>query len=513
VKSSRSSGILLHPTSLPGRFGIGELGKEAFHFVGFLHRARQRVWQVLPLGPTGYGDSPYQVFSAFAGNPLLISLESLAEEGLLSADDLSEAPAFPESRVDFGAVIRFKFPLLRKSFEQFRKAQPADCRKFDEFCETHAGWLEDYALFMAVKDAHGGQAWNQWDPAIALRQPEAVEAWRRRLAQEVVCWKFWQFLFFRQWRALKEHCHAHHIQIMGDIPIFVARDSSDVWSHPRLFHLDEDGNPTVVAGVPPDYFSATGQLWGNPLYRWDAMAADGYDWWVQRFRAAFELVDIVRIDHFRGFESYWEVPASETTAMHGRWVDGPGAALFEVVRRGLGDLPIVAENLGLITPEVEALREQLGFPGMAVLQFAFGSGRPDSEFLPHNYSRELLVYTGTHDNDTTVGWWKSTGTGDSTRSPEQVQREREFVLKYLGVDGNEIHWSFIRTVLASVANLAIVPLQDVLGLDGQARMNLPARPDGNWQWRFSPGMLTQSIQERLKELTLLYARAEDDPAG
>lgn len=514
VKSSRSSGILLHPTSLPGRFGIGELGREAFRFVSFLHGARQRVWQVLPLGPTGYGDSPYQVFSAFAGNPLLISLESLAEDGLLSAADLSDVPTFPETRVDFGAVIRFKFQLLRKGFEQFRKsAQPTDCRRFEEFCETHAAWLDDYALFMAIKEAHGGNAWNQWDPTIALCQPEALQVWSRRLVQEVACWKFWQFLFFRQWKALKDHCQSHGIQIMGDIPIFVARDSADVWAHPELFHLDEHGNPTVVAGVPPDYFSATGQLWGNPLYRWDAMAADGYRWWVQRFRAAFELVDIVRIDHFRGFESYWEVPAREATAIHGRWVDGPGAALFEVVRRALGDLPIVAENLGLITPEVEALRERLGFPGMAVLQFAFGSGKPDSEFLPHNYARDLLVYTGTHDNDTTLGWWTSTGAGDSTRSQEQVQREREFVLKYLGVDGKEMNWSFIRAVLASVANLAIMPLQDVLGLDSHARMNLPARPDGNWQWRFLPEMLTESIQERLKELTLLYARAEDGPAG
>ena len=333
------------------------------------------------------------------------------------------------------------------------------------------------------------------------------DAGREKLADEIECRKFWQFLFFKQWKALKQYCHARSIQIMGDIPIFVARDSADVWSHPQLFHLDEHGNPTVVAGVPPDYFSATGQLWGNPLYRWDVMAASGYDWWVQRFRAAFELVDMVRIDHFRGFESYWEVPAHETTAIHGRWVNGPGAELFEAVRQALGDLPIVAENLGLITPEVEALRQKLGFPGMAVLQFAFGSGTSDSEFLPHNYSRNLVVYTGTHDNDTTVGWWNSTGAGDSTRLPEEVQREREFVLRYLGVDGSDIHWAFIRAVLASVANWVMVPLQDVLGLGSHARMNLPARPNGNWQWRFLPEMLTESIQERLGELTVLYGRA------
>jgi 4-alpha-glucanotransferase len=514
VKCPRSSGILLHPTSLPGRFGIGDLGCEAFHFADFLHAAKQRVWQVLPLGPTGYGDSPYQVFSAFAGNPLLISLESLVEDGLLSSQEWSDAASFPEAQVDYGAVIHFKFPLLRKAFERFQgHSDPSTRDALLEFCQQHAVWLDDYALFMTVKDAYGGSAWNQWDPAIALRQPEALRHWRKKLADEIDCWKFWQFLFFKQWKALKQYCKARSIQIMGDIPIFVARDSADVWAHPGLFHLDERGNPTVVAGVPPDYFSATGQLWGNPLYRWDVMAASGYDWWVQRFRAAFELVDMVRIDHFRGFEAYWEVPGHETTAINGRWVNGPGAELFEAVRQALGDLPIVAENLGLITPEVEALRQKLCFPGMAVLQFAFGSGMPDSEFLPHNYSRNLLVYTGTHDNDTTVGWWNSTGVNDSTRGPEEVQREREFVLKYLGVDGREIHWAFIRAVLGSVANLAVVPLQDVLGLGSDARMNLPARPSGNWQWRYTPGMLTDGMQERLRELTILYGRAPEVSVG
>jgi 4-alpha-glucanotransferase len=379
---------------------------------------------------------------------------------------------------------------------------------FQQFCHLHAAWLDDYALFTAIKEAYGGIAWNQWDSAIALRRPETVQHWMRELSEEIQCRKFWQFLFFKQWMALKRYCHERRIRIMGDIPIFVARDSADVWSNPQLFHLDEEGNPTVVAGVPPDYFSATGQLWGNPLYRWDVMAASGYNWWIQRFRAAFDMVDMVRIDHFRGFESYWEVPVQETTAIHGRWVPGPGAELFEAVQQALGKLPIVAENLGLITPEVEALRKQLGFPGMAVLQFAFGSGASDSEFLPHNYCRNLLVYTGTHDNDTTVGWWNSTGEGDSTRLPEEVQRERRFALKYLGVDGREIHWDFIRAVLASVAKLAMIPLQDVLGLESHARMNLPARPAGNWQWRFVSGMLTESIQERLKELTMLYGRAE-----
>jgi 4-alpha-glucanotransferase len=514
VKCPRSSGILLHPTSLPGRFGIGDLGREAFRFADFLHAAKQRVWQVLPLGPTGYGDSPYQVFSAFAGNPLLISLESLAEEGLLSSQDWSDGPGFPEAQVDYGAVIHFKFPLLGKAFERFQSQSDLSMRgAFQEFCQQHTAWIDNYALFMAIKDAHGGSAWNQWDPAIALRQSEALRHWKDKLDNEIECWKFWQFLFFKQWKALKQYCHARNIQIMGDIPIFVAGDSADVWAHPALFHLDERGHPTVVAGVPPDYFSATGQLWGNPLYRWDVMAASGFRWWIQRFRAALELVDTVRIDHFRGFEAYWEVPAQETTAIHGRWVEGPGTELFEAVRQALGDLPIVAENLGLITPEVEALRQKLGFPGMAVLQFAFGSGTSDSEFLPHNYSRNLAVYTGTHDNDTTVGWWNSTGEADSTRRPEEVQREREFALKYLSVDGNDIHWAFIRAALASVANLAVVPLQDVLGLGSEARMNLPARPNGNWQWRYNPEMLTDAVQERLEELTILYGRAPEVSVG
>jgi len=508
MKCTRSSGILLHPTSLPGRFGIGDFGSEAYRFVDFLHATKQRIWQVLPLGPTGYGDSPYQVFSAFAGNPLLISLESLADQGLLSSEDWGKA-TFPEGRVDYGAVIGFKFPLLLAAFERFHRNADSSVRgRFQEFCQHQAAWLDDYAQFMAFKDAHGGIAWNQWDLAVALRQPEAMLQLGKKLAREIECWKFWQFLFFSQWTALKQYCHARSIQIMGDIPIFVSRDSADVWAHPQLFHLDELGNPTVVAGVPPDYFSSTGQLWGNPLYRWDVIAASGYDWWLQRFRASFELVDLLRIDHFRGFEAYWEVPGHETTAINGRWVEGPGVRLFEAVRQALGELPIVAENLGLITPEVEALRQKLGFPGMAVLHFAFGSCRADSEFLPHNYSRNLLVYTGTHDNDTTVGWWNNAGV-DDTRRPDEIQREHDFVRRYLGVDGTEIHWALIRAVLASVANLAVVPLQDIMGLGSEARMNLPARASGNWQWRYTPSMLTEAMEAKLREMTILYGRAAE----
>lgn len=503
----------MHPTSLPGQFGIGDLGQEAYRFADFLHGSQQRIWQVLPLGPTGYGDSPYQVFSAFAGNPLLINLEQLAREGWLSPDDWKDTPALSATAVDYGVVINLKFPLLRLAFERFKARASAQVRDaFARFCKRHVSWLDDYALFMAVKEAHGGIAWNQWDPAIALRRPEALRHWRQKLEVEVTYWKFWQFQFFSQWLALKQYCHDRRIQIMGDIPIFVARDSADVWARPELFHLDAQGNPTVVAGVPPDYFSATGQLWGNPLYRWDVMARSGYRWWVERFRSVLELVDVIRIDHFRGFEAYWEVPAQETTAIHGRWVKGPGAELFETVRRDLGDLPIVAENLGLITPEVEALRLKLGFPGMAVLQFAFGSGSPESDFLPHNYQRNLLVYTGTHDNDTTVGWWTSSGSSASTRNQDDVDREREFALKYLHSNGEEIHWTFIRAVLSSVANLAVIPLQDVLGLGSEARMNLPARASGNWRWRYTSEMLTEGIRARLKEMTMLYGRASS-PSG
>ena len=513
VKYPRVSGILLHPTSLPSHFGIGDLGNEAYRLVDFLHGAGQRLWQVLPLGPTGYGDSPYQVFSAFAGNPLLISLEQLAAEGLLSPEDWRSAPPFPAKDVDYGAVIHLKFPVLHLAFERFQLRSSSSLGEaFREFCQSNATWLDDYALFAAIKDAHGGIAWNQWDSSIALRQPAAMAYWNKELFKEIECRKFWQFVFFKQWTVLRRYCHDRQIQIMGDIPIFVARDSADVWAHPELFYLDAQGNPTVVAGVPPDYFSATGQLWGNPLYRWDVMAKCDYRWWVERFRSAFETVHIVRLDHFRGFEAYWEVPAGETTAVRGSWVKGPGARLFEAVRRELGQLPIVAENLGLITPEVEELRKHLGFPGMAILQFAFESELQQSDFLPHNYRRNCLVYTGTHDNDTTVGWWAGE-IGHSTRSDADIRNEHEYVSRYLGLDGpidtmqdTPIHWEFIRAVMASVANTAIVPVQDLLGLGSEARMNRPGTASGNWRWRLTPGQLTRDDLRRLGALAETYER-------
>ena len=505
--SERKAGILLHPTSLPGRFGIGDLGQRAHRFAEFLAGAGIRLWQVLPLGPTGYGDSPYQCFSAFAGNPLLIDLEALLHEELLTPKELDSVPDFPEDEVDYGRIVDFKYPLLRKAWSRFQTlSSPRTKAEFDKFCRENASWLDEYCLFMAAKNAQGGKAWTQWDASIAKRHPQKLINWLERLSDDIGAHRFWQYLFFSQWKELRTHCHRLGIILMGDIPIFVAHDSADVWAHPELFFLEDDGNPALVAGVPPDYFSATGQLWGNPLYRWEEMALTGYSWWVERIRMTLQLVDVMRLDHFRGFEGYWEVPSGESTAVKGRWVKGPGILLFEALERELGRLPIVAENLGLITPAVENLRKQLGFPGMAVLQFAFGQDPPVPDFLPHNYVRSLVVYTGTHDNDTTLGWWNSGGAGDSTRLAEQVQREKEFALKYMNSDGLEMNWTLIRTAMASVANTAIVPLQDVLGLGTDSRMNLPGRPNRNWRWRFRSEMLTSAIQQRLKELTSLYQR-------
>jgi 4-alpha-glucanotransferase len=405
-------------------------------------------------------------------------------------------------------VIQFKLPLLRKAFDTFKvDGGNSDWDKFREFCRQNAPWLDDYAEFTAIKAAHSGAVWNMWDPAIASRQPEALAAWRSKLEQEIECCKFEQYQFSRQWTALSAYCHERDIRIFGDVPIFVAHDNADVWAHPELFELEADGRPRVVAGVPPDYFSATGQLWGNPLYRWDVLAQTEYAWWIQRLQATLKMVDLIRLDHFRGFEGYWEVPATEATAVNGRWVKGPGASFFEAVKRALGDLPVVAENLGVITPEVEELRKQFGFPGMAILQFAFGTDPQGPGFRPHNYYRNLVAYTGTHDNDTTLGWWTGSGMADSTRSQDQIRKEREFASKYLGMQGNEINWAFIRCLLASVADLTIVPLQDVLGLGSEARMNLPARPSGNWRWRYKKSALTVEIRERLKELTEVFGRA------
>ena len=507
MRFPRSSGILLHPTSLPGPYGIGDLGPEARRFVDFLAQAGQTLWQVLPLGPTGFGDSPYQCFSALAGNPLLISPERLLEQGLLDGAELDEAPGLPESEVDFARLIPWKTALLESAARRFlRGALPSDQASFESFCDLNRDWLDDFALFMVLKQHHGDAVWTRWEPAIRWRDAEALAAWREKLSEPIAIQKFLQFAFFSQWREIRDYAHARGVRLMGDLPIYVAHDSADVWVNPQYFELDSEGNPKVVAGVPPDYFSATGQLWGNPIYNWGALESDGYRWWLRRFRAALDLVDMIRLDHFRGFEAYWEVPAIETTAVHGRWVKGPGSQLFRVARQALGELPLVAENLGVITPEVEAIRHEFGFPGMTILQFAFGNDPQASTFRPHNYPREVVAYTGTHDCDTTVGWWTSEGRGESTRSVEDIRRERDFVRAYLNTDGREIHWVFIRALLASVADTVLIPLQDILGLGSEARMNQPATLGGNWRWRCGPGMLTDEIANRLAELTRIYER-------
>jgi 4-alpha-glucanotransferase len=453
------------------------------------------VWQTLPLGPTGYGDSPYACFSAFAGNHLLISPDDLFERGWLTSDDLSGLPEFAPHAVDYGGVNDYKMRLLRRAAERFKaRATPADREAFAAFREGNAGWLDDYALFMALKAAHGDKPWTEWEADLVAREPAAREEARRALADEIVLHTFLQWVFFSQWEAVRAHARERGLSILGDIAIFVAHDSADVWSHPDLFSLDERGNPTVVAGVPPDYFSRTGQRWGNPLYRWDVLARDEYAWWQERVRAALRLADMLRFDHFRGFYAYWEVPASCPTAVEGRWVRAPGKQLFQTIFHLLGEVPIIAEDLGKITPPVRRLRESLGLPGMKVLQFAFGSDARNAH-LPHWYRPDTVVYTGTHDNDTTCGWLLTRG-----------KHERDFALSYCDSDGREFNWDLIRVAMASVANMAIFPLQDVLGLGSEARMNTPGRSSGNWAWRFTQGQLTSDVSARLAALTALYAR-------
>lgn len=495
----RSAGILLHPTSFPGRFGIGDLGLEAYRFIDFLGRSYQQIWQVLPLGPTGHGNSPYMCYSAMAGNPLLISLEQLKEEGFLAEEDFANLPEFPVSRVDYAHSGQIKIPLLKKACENFQtSATPLQQKDFAGFCEAQAYWLNDFALFMALKDSFEGASWHKWEPEIARRQPEALEKWRQQLEAEIFYHKYIQFEFFRQWSELKRYANTRGIQIVGDIPIYVAHDSADVWAHPDIFCLNEaTGEVALMAGVPPDYFSNTGQLWGNPVYNWEKLQQMGFKWWVERFEAMLNYVDIIRIDHFRGFQAYWAVNQGETTAINGQWIEAPGDELFQAIADNLGKLPVLAEDLGTITPEVEALRDKFEFPGMKILQFAFGSD-PVNPYLPFNYySRNCVVYTGTHDNDTTIGWF-------NTASDYEKQR----LLLYLGCISPEgIHWDTIRLAFTSVANQAIIPLQDVLGLGSEARMNVPSKSEGNWEWRYQPEALTEELGDRLKTLTELCGRA------
>jgi 4-alpha-glucanotransferase len=491
---NRSSGVLLHPSSLPGPYGIGDLGPAAIAWVDALVRAKQTWWQILPLGPTGYEDSPYQCFSAFAGNPNLISPDLLVADGLLKKADLA-GRAFQEGAVDYGAVIAFKLSLLKEAWRTFNAgAGPSLRLPFEKFCRENARWLEEFALFMALKDSHSGASWQEWPRELRLRRPQALESARRQLADAIGSHKFRQFLFFRQWRELKTYAQAKGIRLIGDVPIFVASDSVDVWANPDLFHLDEEGLPTVVAGVPPDYFSATGQLWGNPIYNWEKLRQTGYAWWLERLRSTLQQVDLVRLDHFRGFEAYWAIPAGMPTAEIGEWVKAPGEDFLETVRRTIGKLPFIAEDLGIITPEVEALRDRFRLPGMRILQFAFG-GAPEARFLPHNYERNTVVYTGTHDNDTTRGWYANL-----------PDAEAHFMRRYLARDGRDVALDLIRAAWSSVADYALAPLQDLLDLGSEARMNLPGRPSGNWCWRFAEGQLTEDIIERLADMTELYGR-------
>jgi len=494
----RASGILLHPTSLPGEFGIGDLGPKAFEFVDLLADANQTYWQILPLGPTGYGDSPYQCFSAFAGNTLLISPNKLVEAKLLDTSMLADTPDFPADKVDFGKVIEWKKKIFAEAAKAFA-ASPGELRApYEKFEQENGWWLEDYATFRAIKAEHDQKPWYEWPDVLKLRDPNSLAHESGRLRDQIFAEKFAQFVFFSQWAELKSYANSKGVRIIGDIPIFVALDSADVWCNQTKFKLNADGSPKVVAGVPPDYFSKTGQLWGNPIYDWEAMRADGFGWWAARVAATLSMVDVVRVDHFRGFVAAWEVPGGDETAENGEWVAVPGHDLFRSLRASLGKFPMIAEDLGVITPDVESLRDSFGLPGMRILQYAFG-GDAQNLYLPHNYIRNSIAYTGTHDNDTTVGWWKVLK-GAAGKGP------REHAKEYLSTTGREINWDLIRACWASIAHTAIAPLQDVLGLDNSARMNMPSSNSGNWNWRFKDGAVPPEMLARLKRLTETYGR-------
>jgi 4-alpha-glucanotransferase len=507
----RKSGILCHPTSLWGRFGSGDLGREAHDFVDLLVEAGQTLWQWLPYGAPIFGLCPYTCRSAFAGNPLLISPEKLQTDGLLSKSDLARPPDFSATSIDAGPVYHYRMSLLDQAFVSWNKSGADHLRHdYKRFLDKSRYWLPNYALFSALKDEHDGQPWHHWSADLAKREKKSLSQARARLADTIEKHKFFQFCFYRQCTELRDHCRERGIQIIGDMPLFVAYDSADVWANQELFKLDREGKPKVVSGVPPDYFSATGQLWGNPLYNWQAMKAADFRWWVERLKCALALTDFVRVDHFRGFAACWEVPAHETTAINGKWVRVPGRQLFAKFRQEFGDdLPIMAEDLGIITPDVEKLRDDFDLPGMKVLQFAFGEDSHNPH-LPHNFVTNSAAYSGTHDNDTTLGWYTAAEDAGYTQDGEEVEKQRLFAQTYLQTDGNEIHWDFIRACMASVAKMAIFPLQDVLGLPSDARMNVPGTRDGNWQWRFQQDDVLGAWGAELRRLTELYGRLPDN---
>lgn len=510
VLDRRLAGILLHPTSLPGHYGIGDLGTAAYRLLDWMESAGLAYWQVLPLGPTSYGDSPYQCLSACAGNPLLISPNLLRHDGLLELEEILP-PDFPPDRVDYGWVIDWKRGLFRRAHERFRQGGFRELeQRMDAFlARPHVQtWIEDFALFMAIKDSQEGRSWNEWPEGLRRREKTALDQARADLKDRIDYHRFVQFLFFDQWDRLRASAHGRGIRIIGDAPIYVSYDSADTWAHQDLFQLDADGNPTHVAGVPPDYFSETGQLWGNPLYRWGRMAEDGYAWWADRLRSIFAQVDVVRLDHFRGFMGYWSVPFGEPTAVNGQWVKGPGAHFFTELEKQLGPLPIIAEDLGEITTDVTEVRRQFGYPGMKVMQFAFTVAGmdpliadPGNPFQLHRHTPDMVVYTGTHDNDTTVGWWNESST----------LQERVCMQVYLATDGNTPHWDLIRACFMSVGHTAIIPAQDFLGLGSYARMNFPGRPSGNWTWRLRENDLNEGLARRVREMTLLYERCLNPP--
>lgn len=494
----RACGTLLHITSLPSRDGIGDLGEEAYRFIDFLAASRQRLWQVLPISPPGTGNSPYSATSAFAGNPLLISLERLAERGWIDKKQTT-AGAKSAQKVDFEQVKATKLPLLREAAGRFLDhADPKSRKRFDEFCWLSGWWLEDYVLYEVIRNQHDQQSWMDWPDDLHRRDQAAIDKVKREHERELTVTRAIQFFFFEQWRSMHQYCASKGVKLIGDVAIFVNLDSADVWSHPEIFQLDEERRPINVSGVPPDFFSATGQRWGNPLYRWDVLRQRGYDWWIQRMQWALQACDIIRLDHFRGFEAYWEIPAHEETAVNGHWAKGPDHDLFYALRNALGRLPFIAEDLGTITPEVEQLRRSFEMPGMRILQFGFGN--PGAHiYLPHRYEPNTVVYTGTHDNDTTVGWWKSGAT------PE----EKSAVKSYMQVDEG-IHWAFIRAATTSVADISIIPMQDWLGLDSDCRMNIPSRPNDNWAWRLKKDVITPEL---IAKIAGLIGVADRDPVS